>query len=256
MDVISYIRLIRFRYHITFLVVIVGALALTSQPFLNLVLPLLIMYLCFNVLLYGGLYTLNDIADVKSDSSHPEKKNRPLPSGKISISNAYIFAFLLILLGLVIAYYYFGTPVFLLFLLFIVVNLFYTRIAKRIPYLEILFNSLTYPMRFLLGALLVSAMTPDYLLLAVFFLAFGIASVRRVIEKRKPGSEARKVLKYYTERKLIVLQVLAFILILTIALLSWPMHSVLQGIIILLYIIFVFGIYVSKHIINFYNLVL
>jgi len=252
MELIYYIRLFKFRYHVSFIVVILGALIFSHQPIFALIKPL-VLYISFNFLLYGGLYTLNDIADIESDRSHPQKKNRPLPSKKISIFKAYILTFTCILSALLISYFYFGRRIFLMYLFFILVNQIYTHIAKKIPYLEILFNSLTYPMRFFLGILLVSYEMPYFLLEAILLFAFGIASVRRMVEKKAQGWEAREVLKYYTVVKLIILQIIAFSLIILISIISYPSYSIWYTVIIISYLVFVFGIYFSNYFINFYQ---
>ena len=251
--IIQHIHLIRFRYHITFFVVILGAVISTNEPFCTLIKPLLITYFSFNILLYGGLYALNDIADIESDRKHPQKKNRPLPSGSISILSAYIFALTFIFLGLGIAFFYLGQNIFLIYLLFIVVNLIYTRIAKKIPYVEILFNGLTYPMRFFLGISLVTNKVPYLFLFAIFLLAFGIAVVRRVIEKRQPGWDARQVLRHYTEEKLIFIQIIAFIFIVITSVIDYPFYTIWYVVVAIIYFIFVFGIYFNTNFINFYK---
>jgi len=253
MELIQYIRLFKFRYHLSFICVIVGSLILAEQPLYTIIKPLLIVYLSFNVLLYGGLYTLNDIADIEADSRHPEKKNRPLPSKKISVASAYIFAFVCMLIGLIIAYFYFGRSMFLLYASFIFVNQIYTHVAKKIPYFEILFNSLTYPMRFFLGILLVTDKIPYFLIFSIFLFAFGLACQRRVIERRAPGWEARRVLKHYTEAKLIIFQVLALAIIVAVSIVDYPLYSAWYIIMILLYLIFVFGIHFSNYFLNFYK---
>lgn len=250
---INYIRLIKFRYHITFILVVMGALLFSHQSFLIVAINLVLAYLFFNVLLYGGLYTLNDIADIESDRMHPQKKYRPLPLKKISIQSAYIFAFTTILISLVFSYFYFGIPVFLTFILFIAVNVLYTRIAKKIPYVEILFNSLTYPMRFFLGVLLVSSQTPYFLFLVIFLFAFGFACGRRIIEKKEPGWQARRVLQYYTGIELTIFQILAFIFIIWIPIIDYPFYTVWYGIAIVAYVVFIFGIYFSNSLVNFYK---
>ena len=103
----SYLELIKFRYHVSFIAVILGALVFTDEITLSLIQSLLVLYFSFNILMYSGLYTMNDIADIKSDKKHPLKSKRPLPTKKISIKEASIFSFSFVLLGLVISYFYF-----------------------------------------------------------------------------------------------------------------------------------------------------
>lgn len=250
---LEYLKLFKFRYHISFICVIMGAVIFSSQPIFSLIKQLLLIYLSFNVFLYGGIYTLNDAADINSDKCHPKKKERPLASGAISIFSGFVFACIIMAIGLAIAYFYFGQRIFLMYLAFIFVNLVYTYIAKKIPYLEIFFNGLTYPMRFLLGIMLVKNDMPYFLFLAILLLAVGIASVRRVVEKRMPGWQVRKTLKYYTENKMIFFQVIEFIILIFVAIADFYNYGIWHIVIMILYFIFVFGIYFNKKFINFYK---
>ncbi|OGZ84036.1 MAG: hypothetical protein A2599_00995 [Candidatus Staskawiczbacteria bacterium RIFOXYD1_FULL_39_28] len=253
MNFAHYIRLIKFRYHISFIFVILGALILADGPVYTIISPLLIVYLSFNICLYGGLYTLNDIADIESDRRHPKKKNRPLPSGKVSVQSAYFFAFTLISIGLAAAYLYFGKSIFLLYVFFILVNQIYTHIAKKMPYLEIIANSLTHPMRFLLGAMLVTTRIPFFLLLAVLFFAFAVACSRRIIEIKAPGWEARSILKHYTASKLAALQFVTLSLTIFVLILDYPAYLAWYSIDIALFLIFVFGAYLPGPVMKFYK---
>ena len=258
MKFLAYLQLFKFRYHITFISVIIGVFAFADKPLYTLLPALGILYISFNVLLYGGLYTLNDIGDIESASRHPQKKKRPLPSKKISIASAYIFALSCIASALITSLCYFGTTIFVIYISFILINLSYTFIAKKIPYVELIVNSLTHSMRFLLGVFMVTAQrsyfpVPYFLFSAIFLTAFGFACVRRIIELRADGWETRPVLRYYTSTTLTIFQICAFILIIIISSLDSPSHYTWYGMIIALYSIFVFGIYFSHCIRNFFK---
>jgi decaprenyl-phosphate phosphoribosyltransferase len=43
------------------------------------------------------IYIVNDIRDIEKDRAHPEKKNRPLASGKVSVKSAIIISVILFL---------------------------------------------------------------------------------------------------------------------------------------------------------------
>src|SRR5678816_4922460 len=51
-------------------------------------------------LISSVVYLLNDIADVEADRQHPEKKNRPIASGKLPLNVAWSAAIILILVTL------------------------------------------------------------------------------------------------------------------------------------------------------------
>jgi 4-hydroxybenzoate polyprenyltransferase len=60
--------LVKPRYHASFVTVAVGALLFAESFDALLVLRLAALYVSFNVLLYGGIYTFNDIADRAADA--------------------------------------------------------------------------------------------------------------------------------------------------------------------------------------------
>jgi decaprenyl-phosphate phosphoribosyltransferase len=242
----DYLKLFKFRYHLSFILVIVGAFLFSHQSFWRTVTVLLIAYLSFNVLIYGGLYTLNDIFDINADRSHPRKKNRPLASGRISLQQAWMLASMCIPAGLIIMYLFFGPRAFLTCVAFIVINQFYTRVAKKIPYLEIIFNSLTHPMRFFLGVLLVGGPIPYLFTSAIFFFAIGFAILRRIVEKKSPGWQARPVLAHYTLKGLVALQIVALIIMIVLAILNYPLLFGWYAVMVVGYIIICFGIHFSR----------
>lgn len=249
----DYIRLIRFKYHVTFISVVLGALLFADGTTMQLLKSIALLYLSFNVLLYGGIYTLNDVADFKSDSRHPLKRNRPLPSGRVSVKAAYLFAVALIVGGLLTGFLLFRMEIFLIYLATLALNIFYTFAAKKVPYLELFVNSATHPLRFFMGVLLVSNAVPYLLLLAVFAIAFGLACVRRVVEMDVKGWEIRSVLKAYSARRLLLLQVMAFLSIIAAATADATTVKAYYAVIAAAYLVLVFGIYFSVRIRGFFR---
>ena len=53
----------------------------------------------------SATYVLNDIADREADAQHPEKRNRPMASGKIKVPLAIAMAIALVAGGLGIAFW-------------------------------------------------------------------------------------------------------------------------------------------------------
>ena len=53
----------------------------------------------------SAIYILNDIKDVNADRNHPEKRNRPLARGDISIVNAKKIFISLIIIGVVSGFF-------------------------------------------------------------------------------------------------------------------------------------------------------
>ncbi|HEU4389951.1 MAG TPA: UbiA family prenyltransferase [Blastocatellia bacterium] len=188
-----------------------GAILFARPRTWDLAITLPLVYLSFNVLLYGGIYTINAIADRESDARHPRKRNRPLPSGSISLNSAMTWMSLLIASGLASGFVLFGIDVFYIYVVAIGLNLLYSYVARQIPYLELVVNASTHPLRFVLGTSLVNCRAPLLLLAAIFLLALGIASARRRVEKSEPGWEARNTLKCYSLSSLKRVEAAAFI---------------------------------------------
>ena len=237
----EYLRLLKFRYHLSFVIVVAGVLLYTRPLRGARFLDLLLLYLCFNVLFYGGLYTINDILDRGDDAQHPAKRLRPVPSGRVPISSAVAFALTMILAGTATSFALFGEPILKYYGAFLVANLFYSALGRNIPYLELLLNGCTYPLRFLLGLSFTNHRVPISLVGSIFLFAVGVAATRRIVEGEAIGQQGRTTLGFYSLLGLTVLQIalLAGVVFLVLEDGDQPVvfHYVLVG----LYLIMVFG---------------
>jgi 4-hydroxybenzoate polyprenyltransferase len=236
----DYLKLIKFRYHLSFISVIIGCLIFgNSYSFWDLVSLLILVYISFNLLLYTGFYILNDLFDVKSDQKHFAKRFRPIASGRISISSAILLAILNILLGLSIGFII-DTGLLLFYICFLIINLFYTLIAKKIPYLEIIINATTHPLRLIMGSYLVGSKFSLLFVLAYFILAISISTKRRITEMNYPSYESRKVLQSYKLKTLNKLLFYDLIIILLIFIIDFNNNFIAYMSLILLYVILIY----------------
>ena len=97
-------------------------------------------------LISSAVYLFNDIADVDADRSHPEKKFRPIASGKLSINVALITALLITILAIPLGYLL--SPIFALILtLYLLINLLYSRWLKHVSILDVLIISSGFVLR-------------------------------------------------------------------------------------------------------------
>lgn len=220
----DYVRLLRPRYHLLFLTVFLAAVFFGSLPTFGTVIAMAGLYCSFCILLYGGLYTINGIADRHMDAAHPYKRHRPIASGRVSVGKAWTYALLLISLGLLSGALLFGRAVFFIYLVFIASNVLYTYLFKHVPYLELIGNSITHPLRAYLGVTVAQGTIPVHLFLAFWFFALGCATTRRIIEKEGKGENGRPTLKHYTSWDLHMVNVLCGLAILTLWLMD-GMHS-------------------------------
>jgi decaprenyl-phosphate phosphoribosyltransferase len=199
----SYVELVKFRYHVTFLNVVFAALIFTPQLTAAVFVRLGLLYLVFNVLLYGGIYTLNDVADRESDRRHPLKRLRPIASGAISLRAAVAFGMCLILAGCATAWFAFNPGVVACFGAVAIVNVVYSLGGRNIPYLDVLLNAWPHTIRFTMGALLVERAPRAEHLIAITLLAIGLSCLRRHVEQdTAAGSDARVTLRRYPRPRL------------------------------------------------------
>src|SRR5437879_13234365 len=97
-------------------------------------------FFCF-CLASSAVYILNDYMDMSADRLHPVKKNRPLPSGKISPG----FAKSLMVILLIISWSWSFTlnlEFFLMIVLYVTINVGYSFGLKDIPLLDIFLISI------------------------------------------------------------------------------------------------------------------
>lgn len=144
-------------------------------------------------------YVINDIIDAKKDRLHPEKKYRPIASGKVGIFEAIIIA--IIMLGLAVYVAYGFGLLFLASVLFLFVSTtLYTIYFKNEPILDVIAIAVNFVVRAVSGAFILKAMISPWLILCPFFLALFLAVGKRDADLKVLKGNATKhkeVLKYY-----------------------------------------------------------
>jgi 4-hydroxybenzoate polyprenyltransferase len=84
------IESLRFPYHTSYIIVVLGATIFGPPLSLQLAASLLVHYVLFYVCLYGGIYTMNGILDADIDAQRATKRHRPIPSGRMSKAAAWL----------------------------------------------------------------------------------------------------------------------------------------------------------------------
>jgi len=177
--------------------------------------------LAFCSLFYNGLYVFNDIMDAEDDKKHPVKQFRAIPSGKITKKTAFIYTLSLIVLSLVLSAIC-DLILFLFLLIFLAINLIYSLGGRSVPYLALVLNSFTYPLRFQLGMRLAHGMffafftdfraEIQYLIVTIeFFLLALIISVKKRQIEKEIAAESRPTLKKYDFKSLELIGVISFL---------------------------------------------
>ncbi|MEI6614404.1 MAG: decaprenyl-phosphate phosphoribosyltransferase [Chrysiogenales bacterium] len=160
----------------------------------------LLAFLLFS-LITGGIYIFNDIMDREKDKQHPEKKNRPIAAGLLSINSAGIFAVVL-LAGVLLLTASINREFFFISLFYALLNILYSLILKSIVIIDILVIALGFVLRVMVGAAVNQLFLSPWILISTFLLAIFLALIKRRQELLKiqsihPEQVTRKTLKSY-----------------------------------------------------------
>lgn len=148
----------------------------------------------------GCVYILNDYMDIEADKLHPEKKYRPMASGRLNPKLALSTGVVLLTGSLYVSYWL--HPLFLLVLAtYFTLNVLYSIKLKHIVILDIMIIAAGFVFRALAGGLVINVIfTPWFLIctmLLALFLAIGKRRHELILLQEKKGSH-RKVLEHYS----------------------------------------------------------
>lgn len=195
----SYIEIIRPHQWYKNLLIFIGIIFAGKIGELNLF-PALIIGFFMLSLVSGVNYIINDLRDLEKDSQHPEKKSRPLPSGKISKSAAIIYAVILLLFSIVGSFklsLLFGISALAIFL----TSQMYTFWLKNIVFADVITIAINFVWRAVSGTFLISVRVSPWLIICTFLLALFLALCKRKGDLSVLGENAPKhkeVLNHYT----------------------------------------------------------
>ncbi|MBK7452137.1 MAG: decaprenyl-phosphate phosphoribosyltransferase [Anaerolineales bacterium] len=152
-------------------------------------------------LISSSVYIFNDLSDVEADRQHPEKKNRPIASGKLPVGVRLAAGIMIVIATVALAYWL--APAFCAVIVaYFVLNLAYTKWLKHIPILDVLIISAGFVLRVGAGVTLihVERFSPWlYIVMSLLslFLGFGKRRAELALLAHGAGSH-RKVLDGYT----------------------------------------------------------
>ena len=145
-------------------------------------------------------YYLNDIADYKNDQLHPTKKTRPIASGKLSRSSAWIISIVLLVAGFLLSYSL-GYEFLIYFGLYIVINCCYNLGLKNVVIIDVMVLALGFVLRAAAGAAAIGVPISSWLLVCTTLLALFLGFSKRRHELVLLGDDAishRQSLAHYS----------------------------------------------------------
>ncbi|MDO9128310.1 MAG: decaprenyl-phosphate phosphoribosyltransferase [Anaerolineales bacterium] len=152
-------------------------------------------------LISSAVYIFNDLADLEADRQHPEKRLRPLPSGKLPAGMAWAAGIILVVITLPLGWLL--TPAFAAVLAaYLLLMLAYSKWLKHIPILDVLVIAAGFVLRVHAGVTLITVerFSPwMYVVMTLLALYLGFGKRRAELALLDSGANAhRKVLDGYT----------------------------------------------------------
>lgn len=158
--------------------------------------------------LSSGIYYLNDLKDAPKDRLHPVKKNRAIPSGKISKNTAIAVALVLISGSVLFAEMYVGTFFAYTLIIYILLMLSYVFYFRNVIILDSLVIATGFVARVIAGGVATTTSISSWLALATIgislLLAFGKRrSEKTLLQKYDSSSiKTRETLRHYPDNLL------------------------------------------------------
>ncbi|MFN8411667.1 MAG: decaprenyl-phosphate phosphoribosyltransferase [Anaerolineales bacterium] len=152
-------------------------------------------------LISSCVYIFNDLADLEADRQHPEKKNRPIASGKLSVSAAWVAGIALV--AITIGLSYLLTPGFeAVIIAYFILNMAYSKWLKHVPILDVFIIATGFVLRVHAGVTLIQVerFSPWlYVVMTLLSLFLGFGKRRAELSLLTSGAGShRKVLEGYT----------------------------------------------------------
>jgi decaprenyl-phosphate phosphoribosyltransferase len=137
----------------------------------------------------SGTYFWNDIADLPSDRAHPDKRNRPIAAGRVSVGTAKIVGTSLLIAGpLVMVGLQAWTGVAIL-IGYIALTLSYSIWLKHVAVLDLVVIASGFVLRAAAGAVAVSVTMSGWFLLFIIFGALFVVTGKRFAEIAKLAAD-------------------------------------------------------------------
>lgn len=156
-------------------------------------------FLCF-CLASSAVYVLNDILDRRTDSVHPERRDRPIAAGRMTVSAALgigVGCAVLALIGSLIL----STGLAAIILAYLLLMVLYSLGLKHVMILDCALIALGFCLRAVAGAVAIAVVISPWLVICTFALTLFLAFSKRrgEIAQLQENSEAfRRTLGEYT----------------------------------------------------------
>jgi len=156
-------------------------------------------FICFCLAASAG-YIFNDIIDREADRLHPEKRNRPLAAGRVTVRTAAVASVLCAAAALA-GSLVLGRSFAALVVAYIALVVLYSLLLKKVLILDCIVISIGFCLRAMGGAEVVGVFISPWLIVCTFALCLFLAFSKRLAELAQLRSDSesfRKTLAGYT----------------------------------------------------------
>ena len=155
----------------------------------------------------SAIYLINDIVDLENDKQHQEKCHRPLASGKITVSQAKVAAFILSGISIPLSFLlniYAGCVI----VIYIALNYVYMKILKNAVIIDVFCIGAFFYFRILAGSIATDIMLSNWIILCTVLIALFLAFNKRRYDLKvsKSGSLIyTKYSRYFIDRMISII---------------------------------------------------
>ena len=197
MNILDHIKLLRPSHWVKNLFIFLPVFFGHQLTNASAVLSSFIAFVAFS-LAASAVYCFNDIIDVEADRRHPVKCQRPIASGRVSITSAYVIMVMLIALSAVSSLLFGNEHQYMVMLViaaYLVMEFLYCTFLKRYAIIDICILSMGFVFRILLGGAATGIIISHWLIMMTFLLTLFLSFAKRrddVLRMNATGEAPRK----------------------------------------------------------------
>lgn len=128
----------------------------------------------------SSIYIINDWCDIESDRLHPKKKYRPLASGSVNKTEAFVLLILLVALSISIFYCLGNIFALALVVGYFVLNLAYSFKLKQYAIIDVAIVAIGFVIRLFIGGLVAGVYLSYWIIILTFLLALLLVLGKRL----------------------------------------------------------------------------
>lgn len=151
-------------------------------------------------LISSAVYVLNDLVDVEKDKQHPDKKNRPIASGKVSKTQAMILELCILCIVLILSYNV-NLRILAVLITYYVMNVLYSFKLKNVVIVDVMIITFGFVLRVISGSIVTNVQLSPWLILCTILISLFLALNKRrseIVTLKDNKSYHRKILEEYS----------------------------------------------------------